>query len=85
MFEQPLADAHRVPGAMSGRAEQRMRDRRNQITPPFRAVAEQVGTRERERGGVFDDGAGGVRCVRHPGGGEEHETSDGDAQLAHRS
>ena len=48
LFEQPFADARGSPEAMRGRAEQRMRDRRNQIAPPFRAVAEQVGARERE-------------------------------------
>ena len=43
LFEQSLADARRIPDAMRGGAEQRMRDRRNQIAPPFRAVAEQIG------------------------------------------
>ena len=85
LFEQPLADAHGSPDATRGCAEQRMLDRRHQIAPPFRAVAEQVGTREREGRAVHDDGAGGVRRVRHPAGGDEHETPDGDAQPAHRS
>ena len=82
LFEQPLADAHGSPDATRGGAEQRMRDRRHQIAPPFRAVAEQIGAREREGRAVRDDGAGGVHRVRHPGGRDEHETPDRDAEPA---
>lgn len=56
LFEHPLADAGGSPDATRDFAEERVLDGRNEVAPPFRAVSEQVGGRQREGGAVDDDG-----------------------------
>ena len=70
---------------MGSFADERMTDRRNQVAPPLRAIAEQIATGERIRRRIDDDVAGRVPDVRHPGRGDEHQAPGGDKQRAHRS
>ena len=65
-------------------AEERVRDGRNEVTPPFRAVAKEVLPRERKAGAIRHQAGGRPPDESHARKSQQRERSDCDAEPAAR-